>query len=148
MRKQKALTIEDLLKAESVDWNALSKDPTQLCGSLEVKYFAKNINWSLYLLSHRNSINDIILDYGCKYFEPKHFSLACQLEYIGEDFLRSHIDKFNFKDIILFCNVSDEFLIEYLTYWKHIPGVVNLFKKSKWFDDSLYPQTSVILKTL
>jgi hypothetical protein len=148
MRKRKALSIEDLLKAESVDWDALSKDPDQLCNSLEVKYFAKEINWSLYLLSHRNTINTTILEYGSKYFKPKHYSLACQLEYIDENFVRKHIDSFNFRDIILFCKVSDDFLIEYLDYWKNIPNITDTFKKSRWFTDSLYPQTSVILKTL
>jgi len=145
---KKIYSIEDLLRAESVDWAALSKDPSQLCSPLAVRYFAKDIDWTLYLLSHRSSVNEAILSYGSKYFEPKHYSLACQLGYADEAFLRLHLEDVSFKDIILFCRVSDEFLVEYLDRWKDIPNVGALFRKSKWFDEALYPQTSVILKTL
>jgi len=108
-----------IVNEEKIDWEALSRFAGRSFSLPEIRMFRKKINWTLYLLSH-DMENDIEIELASKYFTEQAFSILSQ-EILSENIIRKFADKLNWESLMSRTNSSEEFLFEFIDYWKIIP---------------------------
>ena len=113
-------TTEYLIMHENeIDWEELSKNPDRSFSLIEVRLFRKRINWLTYLPRHRDTLTTEILEMASKYFTDSVYKWLSYMNIPTEEFILRHKEKFDIPAVIHNrYNLSEEFLLEMIDYWK------------------------------
>lgn len=123
-----------IIHEDEMDWDALSSIPDDMFSLVEIRLFRKRINWKLYFESHSIScpFTTQMLEMGSKYFTQEVYMILSNFGIATEDFIENHIDDFDFRSVILNCNISEDFLLENAEKWKNIKDIEDIFYRSKF----------------
>lgn len=143
------LSTEYLITNEdSLDWEAISSNKSIILSNLDIKLFGKNINWKTYLINHSNHITTDILESANKYFTLDIYKYLSSFGIATEEFILNHREKFDFRDIIENCAMSEDGLIDTQDMWMKIPGIKRIFKNAKKIDMKKCPSISLMLSVI
>lgn len=108
-----------IMHENEIDWEELSKDPNRSFSLIEVRLFRKRINWLTYLPRHRDTLTTEILEVASKYFNNSVYKWLSYMNIPTEEFIVRHKDEFDIPAVIHNrYNLSEEFLLEMIDYWK------------------------------
>lgn len=125
-----------IIHEDEIDWDKLSANPEDSFSLIEIRLFRKRINWKLYFRNHSKTcpFTTQMLEIASKYFDKETYCTLAAFNMVEQDFIENHLDDFDFYDIIRYCKVNQEFLMNTTERWINLKNLSELFEKSEFID--------------
>lgn len=123
-----------IMHEDSINWEELSSNKDDFFSLVEIRLFRKRINWKAYFCSHLNSytMTPQMFEIASKYFDDAVYRIISDFGIAPSEFIEAHPEKFNFENVIRYCNITEDALLNCEQYWKNISNIKEIFYESKY----------------